>query len=268
MPRRGEGEALREPMVVTDVAEMGSGTVCIAGYIMDGLRPVRPVLPLGGGLPWELLRDRLGSVVEPFAEIEIDLGERCPDLPHREDRLILGTGEIEVRRVFPERVYQRLLRLTAQDVVADLFGTEVFEQRFVRPGDGHASLATVQIAQIDDLNLDPDPQYGRDHYRLTFRDAQWVQYRLRATDVAFREFCRQMIQRHGGRRRAAAEIKRRLNRADELYLRIGLSRPFTPRDDTEPRCYLIVTGVYSLPTYLDDRWSAYYPPATAEAERR
>ncbi|HLI51784.1 MAG TPA: hypothetical protein VKU87_08305, partial [Thermomicrobiaceae bacterium] len=57
---------------------------------------------------------------------------------------------------------------------------------------------------------------------------------------------------------AALRVRERINRSREIYLRLGLSLPFQPRG-AEARCYLVITGVHTFPTYLDGRWADYYP---------
>lgn len=66
---------------------------------------------------------------------------------------------------------------------------------------------------------------------------------------------------------AAARIAARINDAEAIYLRIGLSRPFQPRSSAEAVCYLMVTGVYTFPSYLEGRFADYYdiPGARPEA---
>lgn len=256
---------MRVRMVVTDVAAMETG-VCIAGYTSEDARAVRPVLPLGGGIPWAYLQDAAGVLVEPLSEIEIDLGDRIPLPPHTEDHLILGTGAIRILGPLPEDVCRDLLGRLAVDRVEGIFGAEIIERRYVRPETGAASLGTLRVNRVTFLNLDIDERYARDRFTLEFFDGTRSRYSLRVTDLAFREFCRRTWLRYGDRRDLAAiTVRERLNRTEEIYVRIGLSRPFTPREGAEARCYLIVTGVYTFPTYLEGRSADYYPDPADDA---
>lgn len=253
---------MRERLVVTDVAWVDSG-VCIAGYV--GQQATRPVLPAGGGIPWAYLRDESGTLVEPLTEIEIDLLEATPSPPHTEDRRIDGLGRVRIVRRLPEAEARAFLRRVCRDAVTDLFGTEVVDGRYVRPGEGHASLGTVRVLRITWLDLSRDEVRDRDQFTLRFDDAAGTSYRLRVTDLAFREHCCRTWERSNGRRdRAAIHVRERLNDAEEIFLRIGLSRPFEPQAGAGHRCYLIVTGVYTFPSYLDARWADYYAALSGE----
>ncbi|MBX5444430.1 hypothetical protein [Sphaerobacter sp.] len=247
---------MRERLIVTDVAAMDSG-VCIAGYV--GARSTRPVLPEGGGIPWAYLRDESGNFVEPLTEVEINLLKHTPRPPHTEDRLIDGTGRIRIVRRLPEPEAQSFLRRVCRGSVTDLFGAEIVDRRYILPGQGHSSLGTLRVSRITWLDLDRDEDRGRDQFTLGFADSTGMSYRLRVTDVAFREHCRRTWERTSGRRDLAAiRVRERLNDAEEIFLRIGLSRPFEPGPGVGRRCYLMVTGVYTFPSYLDAPWAEYY----------
>lgn len=249
---------MRQRMVVTDVAAMES-RVCIAGYGSDDQRSIRPVPSGGGGIPWFSLLDERDQVVEPFSEVEVSLRGSRPDPPHTEDHVFQGTPKFRLVRNLSESEAIHLLEGSRSESVADIFGAEVEDRRLVRPGSGSASLGTIRIEQIDGVNLRRDERYQRDHFNLAFRDQGGTQYNLRATDVAFRVYCRRVSDGQDGRRDLAAiQVRERLNDAEFIYLRIGLSRPHQSHADTEPACFLMVTGVYTFPSYLDGRWADYY----------
>lgn len=248
---------MRVQMVVTDVARMRSG-VCIAGCTVDNEQSIRPVLVTGGGIPWRLLRPSNDTVVEPFSLIEIDLRRAAPEAPHTEDFVIDGTGNIQIVGSLAEPEIHNLLGRQDVTTVNDIFGAEIVNRRFVRPGTGTCSLGTVTVNQVSFIELG-DNQYGNEDYRITIVDASGARYRLRATDIAFCRFAGQLRETLGNDQQAGMTLRQAINRANALYLRIGLSRSFKPRDDREPGCYLIVTGIYSFPSYLPLAWSAYYP---------
>ena len=71
---------MRGQIVVTDVTRMREGRVCVAGVLADGEgagRCVRPTLRSGA-----MVGARLGAgdatVVQPFAQVELDLQEPRP----------------------------------------------------------------------------------------------------------------------------------------------------------------------------------------------
>lgn len=259
---------MRERLVVTDLAVMES-RVCVAGYADGGRRSIRPVPLGGGGISWFALCTESGAIVEPFTEIEMNLREHRPDPPHTEDHIFQGAGKMRIVRRLHDQEAISLLETTRVDALDQIFGAEIVQSRFVRPGSGCASLGTIRVASIDRLHLGRDERYDRDRFDFQFHDAGGTAYRIRATDAAFREHCRRMhaqFDHHWDE--AATRIRARINDAEAIFLRIGLSRPFQPRTRAEAVCYLMVTGVYTFPNYLDGRFADYYdiPGARPEAD--
>jgi hypothetical protein len=75
----GRREAVKAPMVVTDLTRMQRGNVCIGGYLRD-YTCVRPVIPFRGISEASLY---LGpQIVRPFAVITFDFLLEKPDPPH------------------------------------------------------------------------------------------------------------------------------------------------------------------------------------------
>lgn len=253
------GAVMQERLIITDIAAVDAG-VTIAGYASATGRAIRPVPPDGGGIPWGFLLDADGVPIEPFTEVDIDLGQPRPHPPHAEDYEIDGTGNVQVvRRLAPDE-QRELLMQTLAGPVSGLFGVDLVRRRFARPDSGQSSLGTVRVREIGFINLDADKQLRRDRYDLEFRDESETRYSLRATDLAFREYCRRVRGRFTDRRDLAAmRVRERLNQTDEIYLRVGLSRPFPRGAGPAARCYLVITGIYTFPSYLDSRWADYFP---------
>jgi hypothetical protein len=244
-------------MVVTDVARMRSG-VCIAGCSPDGKQSIRPVLASGGGIPWSLLRPSHDVVVEPFSVIEIDLRQAAPEAPHVEDMIIDGSGNIQIIGSLDETERRALLQRQCSPKIENLFGTEIVNRKFVRPGTGARSLGTVGIRRVSYVDLGLNAS-DRQQFRITFNDNAQTRYRLTVTDIAFRRLADQLCDRFGEDQRASLWLKDQINHASLIYLRIGLSRAFDPQHGSDQNCYLMATGIYTFPNYLDQTWAAYYP---------
>lgn len=249
---------MRARLTLIGVAQMLSG-VCIGGYANGGVRSVRPVLGSGDSIPWKYLQTQDGTLVEPFTEIEIDLAEVRSVPPHTEDILIHRTGNLAILRRLGEDESRRLTQQVSSRSLDAIFETEIHDYTHVLPGTGIRSLGMIRVERIHISEEEFSRTDQRNRYRIGFRDATDTWYCRPVTDIAFREFCRRTWNNAGGQRgQAAAHLKYRINAADEIYLRIGLSRPFSP-DDRPPACYLFVTGIYTFPSYLEGRWSDYYP---------
>lgn len=256
---------MRQRMVVTDLMAVDAG-VSVAGYLPDPGKSVRPVPPRGSGFPWRSMVDVNGVPIEPFSEVEINLGDFLPNPPFLETVLVDSLDGLQVVRHLTISEQHRLLLGTLSNSVEAIFGTEIFKHRYTRPGSGIASIGTIRTDHISYVNLDADANIRRDRYDIEFRDGAGVRYSLRVTDLAFREFCRR--QRSPDRRDIAAlRVRERVNRSREIYLRLGLSLPFQPRG-SDARCYLVITGVHTFPTYLDGSWAHYYPTNRQASERR
>lgn len=256
---------MRQQMVVTDLMAVDAG-VSLAGYLPDSGKSVRPIPPRGSGFPWRSMVDINGVPIEPFSEVEIDLGDFLPNPPFLETVLVDSLEGLQVTRHLSISEQHRLLRSTTSGSVAAIFGTEILKHRYIRPGNGIASIGTIRTDHISYVNLDADSAIRRDRYDIEFRDASGIRYSLRVTDLAFREFCRR--QRSPERRDIAAlRVRERINRSREIYLRLGLSLPFQPRG-ADARCYLVITGVHTFPTYLDGSWRDYYPTTRQSSDHR
>jgi hypothetical protein len=190
--------------------------------------------------------------------IEIDLREADPVAPHTEDMIIDLTGNIQIIGSLDESERRVLLQRQCAPKIENLFGTEIVSRKYVRPGTGTCSLGTVSIRRVSyvDLGLNASE---RQQFRITFDDNDQTRYRLTVTDIAFRRLADQLCDRFGDDQRAALWLKDRINHASLIYLRIGLSRAFDPQHDGDQNCYLMATGIYTFPNYLDQRWAAYYP---------
>jgi hypothetical protein len=262
------GGVVLQRMLVTDVARMATG-VCIAGYSVDLSIPIRPVLSAGGGIPWNLPVDHKGHVIQPFSVINVDLDQPRPDPPHTEDWVLSEPPVFAFEGRASERLVSRALAKLATDTIVDAFDGSVENRKFVQPGYGRRSLATIRIREMRFIDLGVWEDSGNAKYRVTFRDARGEQYNLPVSDAGFRAYVDMRVgERHEPRDRVARVIRARINSANDIYLRVGLSRPYSSGPSVPERCYLMLTGIYSIPDYRTVDWESLFPAPSERASIR
>lgn len=249
---------MSERMIITDVSRMHTGA-CIAGYSDDLSRPIRPVLAQGGGFEWEDLCVARGALLAPFNVVEIDFGDPRPSPPHAEDVLIREPLNIAyVGRVPRDKIPVALDRL-AFDSVNAAFG-EVSRGRSIAPGKGERSLATIRATSVEFITIDVHPSDQTLRVRVDFRDGAGNPFNLPVTDIGFRSYCHtRLVNRGQSPGLVGARIREQLNSSTSLYLRVGASRPFQPGPGHPEACYLLVTGIYSIPEYRTIPWTQLFP---------
>ncbi len=251
---------MKVPVVITDLTRMQHGRVCIAAYRRD-YTCVRPVVPGGIHESWLFDHDRV--VIRPFAVVELDLLEERPDPPHTEDWLFIPAHKVWLQQLPPERRWKILNRLEDPSVVS-IFGADITHEQgwYVEAGSGDHSLGTIRPHHIHEVYYNVQ-ENGKLRYALVFTDLSGQRYRLSVSDLAFRRYLDHLhIVRHMRERRAAHLVMNALSHA-KVFLRIGLARGWDKHPD---RCYLQITGVYSMPDYLDGRCFADFETTDDEPD--
>ena len=242
---------MRELIAITDVTEMEGDQVCIAGVTQD-LECIRPVVK-GGVRLWSLYENRR-PVIYPSAKVWMDFSTAEVVPPHIEDRTF-DFRTIELKDAFEARHWESLLRQTSFHSVQDVFdGT--LEERRVAPGTETRSLGTIKNVTV--LDIQPDGRFERVSVRMDFRDESGEEYRrFPVNDLAFRGLFSQLRDRSRSGQAAARELFRRIEEADRVYLRVGLTRPVEVGGYDES-CWVQVTGVYTFPDYLGGKtWADF-----------
>jgi hypothetical protein len=160
----------------------------------------------------------------------------------------------------PEEEFRSLLARIDDGSVAAIFGAPVLRDNgwYLPAGTGVRSLGTIRPARLPAVNHTFRPDRRTWDYRLSFADASGEEYRLAVTDLAFRHYLDHLRERQGLTAGVAAGwLTAALRAADEIYLRIGLTRGWAVFPD---RCFLQVTGVHTFPDYLDGRCHADFLP--------
>ncbi len=240
---------MKQQIAITDLTRMQEPKVCIAGYTRDG-RCIRPVVPYRGIPEWFLRKDDC-LIVRPFAVVELDLLRHTPQAPHTEDWEIDRFHRRLIKPQLPDEKKQRLLERTACNSVAEIFGAEIYDDLgfYVKAGEGERSLGTIRPVEITALVYKPKSGDKWD-YRIVFKDQSARIFRLAITDLAYRHYLDYgRVQLSYPLGDFIPQLARFFNQ-HTTFLRIGLARAWEKFPD---RCYLQVTGIYTLPDYLRGR---------------
>lgn len=242
---------MRELIAITDVTEMWSDQVCIAG-VNQKLDCIRPVIE-GGVYIWDLYQDRK-PIIFPGAKVWMDFSPADINPPHVED-LAFNPKSVEYKDAFEGRHWEILLRKTSHDSVQAIFDGNLKERR-VPPGTQTRSLGTIGGVSILDLRV--DSRFDKTALRMSFEDASGELHSdFPVNDLAFRGFYFHLLNQLEVEEWAAAKLNEELSKAGRTYLRLGLTRP-TEVGDYEESCWVQVTGVYTFPDYLSGRnWSDF-----------
>jgi len=238
---------VKKRLVITDLTRMQAGRVCVAGYDEQGIC-IRPVLPPPGILESSLLVEGK-PVVFPFAIVEYELLQSRPQPPHTEDYFYDPARVRFIRRV-EEKNRPKVFQWSLFDSVSAIFEEPIHTDpgHYILDGRGPRSLGTILPRVILRAIYEPGDG-GKYKYRLRFIDGDNAPYGLSVTDLAWRYHCD--AQRKQGRE--PGEIASHLTstlKSSTVYLRIGLARGWVKFPD---RCYLQITGVHTVPDYLQGK---------------
>jgi hypothetical protein len=254
----------RQQIIVTDLTRMGDFDVCLAGVDPSNLRVCRrPLLASGPGRPTlhpdeKWLRSAKPTPIHLFSVVNLDDFGLRPDPPHIEDWVVSGRpAEVVSTLSTPQR--RALLHEIASPSIDDLFGAPVrWTERdeglrtggSVQPGEGNASLGTLNV-ELERFRIVQNDS-GKIAYYVYFRDEAGTRNRLTVTDLTFRGWADAVRRLRGG---SFEELNKELHQTFQphvdLWLRIGLARPWSPSRDQTASCFLQVTGVHSVPDYLE-----------------
>jgi hypothetical protein len=234
---------------------MGNDKVCIVG-IDRNLRCIRPVLPPPGVLRKHLYIGKYiifkKLAVRPRAKIRFDFHPVSLKPPHIED-LGFDPNSITYQGICRDDEWEMVLKASSFRSVQDIYDGCLQENRWVEPGANTRSLGTVSHIQITSVDL--REWSGERRYRLYFMDQTGHQYdNITISDLAFRAFCDAEVNRHSSLIAVSQQVTNLLRNVERLYLRLGLARPWAPRDGSFGlRCWMQVTGIHTFPDYLEGK---------------
>lgn len=233
---------MQTQIIVTDIIKKSAGKVGIAGYTKD-YDSVRLVLP-HPGIPESILMRRGELVIFPFAAVELNLQDQRPDPPFTEN---FTFDPFSLRFIHEEHNREEVLKWSLFQNVSEIFEQRIFTDTefFIFIGDGPRSLGTIIPQRIHEINFDP-VKADEGTWRMTFLDSENKTYRFKISDLIWHYYCRRLTTEGKTAQLIAKDLFDNLKKT-QLYLRIGLERPDL---ETESRCFLEITGIYSFPNYL------------------
>jgi hypothetical protein len=239
-----------QEILITDVTRMGGDRVCVAGLDHWG-NGIRPILPY----PHQIVEHDLyideSSLIRPRAVVNLFV-EPLPDCipPHAEDHIWPSANHVEPLRHADDKVWRTILNQSCRPSVQDIFGTDLLHNnRNVAPGSGTRSLGTIKPKGIHQfiyktVEYDGRPQHD---YRLHFFDPDDRYFPIKVTDLTLQNYADYLHLNDGLSQAEVSEKLTRLFKRAEVFLRIGLTRPY------EGWCWLQVNGIYTFPDYLAGR---------------
>jgi len=236
---------MKKKLVITDLTRMYRGTVCIAGYDSEH-NCFRPTLP-PPGIPEQTLVKDGRAVIFPFALVEFDLLEPTPKPPHTEDYRYNADSPCFIRQVQDRKT---VLGWSLFEDVNTLFDQPILTDPgfYVLDCQGPRSIGTILPRGIMKVIYEAGEDSPWD-YRLHFVDRSNSFYRLKITDLTWHYYCDSLR----GQGREPTEISSELTsvlKSRDVFLRIGLARGWKKFPE---RCYLQITGIYTLPDYLEGK---------------
>lgn len=229
-------------LTVTDLTRAYRSDIGIAGYTeaQECVRLVRR----DSALPQSLIVRRQALVVVPFAVIELVLLNPAALPPFTEDHCFDPTT---LKFLYHETRREEVLYWSLFKSVEAVFEQEVASEPecHVLPGRGPRSLGTIIPERLIRVIYERG-QTERNIYRLAFIDGARRTYTLDVADLVWRCYCDRL--RAGGvSPRAIGKALTERLRKTRLFLRLGLERRWQSRP---PRCFLQITGIYTVPDYL------------------
>jgi hypothetical protein len=208
--------------------------ICIAGIDPNTRRHVRPTTGSSNPLTRASLTDENGPFVLGAL---VELGDTTPNPnpPEVEDRLFWPKQARVLGRLSPQR-YLDLLHGNAQHSLQAIFGGELKRHNrtyAVAKGRGSASLGVLRVQRKPDIQID---RFGKLRLQLV-RAGESPAY-LPVTDLRFVAPDHRTI-----REDVFADVKARMRRGIEVYLMLGLTRPYLKDGDDCERHWLQVNGI-------------------------
>jgi hypothetical protein len=243
-------------LIITDITRMSEDKVCVAGVDKKGC-VIRPLLPYPNLLREADLYNGGTVIIRPRAVLNMHVAPKTEcEPPHSEDYIWSNTNQVEVLRHAPDDRWKLVLERTCSASVSAIFEANLYKNKKVAPGDGIRSMGTIKPASIDKFGYYhlKMGEIETDKYRLGFTDAAGVTFTdLPITDLSLRAYIDYLRVK---RRYYAKQIRSLFEEKfaqSEVWLRLGLTRPYQKSEEDRKWCYLQVTGIYTFPDYLEGK---------------
>lgn len=240
-------------LAVTHLTRMKRGSVCVAGVDVETGQHVRPVLPRVAIS--DQLCSRRGGPFDMATVVDLGTIRPVPQPPQLEDHEFTPWHARAVQQIEPT-LFGEMLGYLAKSTLRELFGPALrpagWNHAIVSVGEGTSSLGC--LAPTGRPHLTAEERDGRaPSIRLKFTDG-FFRLSLSVTDLRFWE------EDHvTPRYDLVNDVSHRLERGVPILLSVGLTRPFSSRDEDPPVHWLQVNNIHleDHPTWrLSDQYTA------------
>jgi hypothetical protein len=236
---------MKDTIIVTDLTRFRkNGKVCLAGYSQQQRRIIRPLL--SEYLPDAYLDQEQCERynILPGTRLMGDFETMNHPSPHNED--YLARGEINVCTPVTKDVFLKVLQETSCRSLCEGFGCDINSKVIPIHIKPICSIITISVCP-NSIKLVPD-YYGCDIRTLKVKlnvSGLPNDTILSLTDLGFYRYAMSFVNTC-----SIDNLNSFLQKQTVIYLRIGLSRAFSPQDGSERNGYWMqVNGIYSFPDY-------------------
>ncbi|MBV1767257.1 MAG: hypothetical protein KUA29_03010, partial [Methanobacterium sp.] len=211
--------------------------VCICGVDSQGTT-FRPILPYG--VRRRNLVDSHGSfIIKPFAVVKFELMKPRPQPPHIEDvRWDLIRGPVFMRNLSGQE-QKELMEHLAYKHVQEIFSAPIFENRFIKEGDGLRSIGTLKPHEIIAIDFIKNSE-GNYNYYMEFMDKDHETFKLPVTDCVFLKYFDKGLDNGYSPDEIADDLRDKFEK-NESFLRLSLTPSFKNAH------WIQITGAYNYP---------------------
>ncbi len=224
-------------IIITDLTRFkNQDKVCTAGVAKDGT-VIRPMPYLSADKCREL-------DIHPGGILEGKFTLRNNPAPHLEDA---NYSKLTFKGACSKAEFRSALEKTLYESMSEGFGVEVRSKDKCLPAENLPIRSLITIKVSPSTFSVVQNQFNRSQMKAHLSDGGGVE--LSFVSVTDRGFYDYAIQ-HKDDSREFAKINQFIQRQEELYLRIGLSREFKA-DDGRNGYWIQLNGIYTFPDKLD-----------------
>lgn len=188
-------------------------------------------------------------MIRPWCILSFNFVGEMRKPPHIEDRIFL-TDPLPARvGALNSAGAVEVLRGNCFRSIDEVFEGYLTDGKYILPGTPTRSLGTIRPERVEWFAF---PEIGgKLKYRISFKEKTGRRCTFQATDLRFRNFVEtELKKKNMSEKRFAARLMKAVQSTKEVYLRIGLARPWLKEGESEKRCYVQINGIHSFPDYV------------------
>lgn len=236
-------------IIVTDLTRFTNpDIVCLAGIDPETGQCVRPMLENGTKLEYFPFSGVKDHGVIPGSCLE---GNFIPVIganrPHVEDHR--SRGDVNVVESASGAAFEAVLERTAHTSIRSAFGARPNNRCYARNAAPATSITTIRLdSPSTQFRLVMDQKYDAPKFKAHVTDAEGFELSwLPVTDLGFSDHIAKVLTEDP----ALVKLNTFLRAQRKLYMRIGLSRPYTASADRDGY-WVQLNGIYSFPNFRKD----------------